>query len=65
MKEAGLANFDALTPPNASLIDVVDRSALDTALARAAYLHESGDDTMRVRAKLVRFLLLGDPAPQR
>jgi hypothetical protein len=55
----GLARFGALGPAERVLIDGLDSGALDR--LGPGGLPEAGDEARRVRADLVRYLLLGGP----
>jgi len=59
MSEVGLSRFGALSPSELSLIDGLGSGELDR-LGEGG-LPEAGDDTRRVRAEFIRYLLLGGP----
>ncbi|MGI1660627.1 hypothetical protein ACRDNQ_00170 [Palleronia sp. KMU-117] len=59
MTPGGLAAFGALGPAEVTLIDGLGNGMLDT--LGTSGLPEAGDDSRRVRADLIRFLLLGGP----
>ncbi len=63
MTEAGLARFGTLGPAERVLIDGLDSGALDR--LGPGGLPEAGDEARRVRADLLRYLLLGGPGAPR
>lgn len=59
MTAGGLARFGALGPAEATLLDGIGTGAFDR--LGAGGLPAAGDEARRVRAELIRFLLLGGP----
>ena len=59
MTESGLARFGGLGPAEMALIDGLGSGMLDR--LGSGGLPDEGDETRRVRADLIRFLLLGGP----
>ena len=57
--EDGLARFGTLGPAERVLIDGLDSGALDR--LGPGGLPDAGDETRRVRADLLRYLLIGGP----
>lgn len=59
MTEGGLARFGTLSPAEIALLDGLGNGSLD--LLGPGGLPDVEDDTRRVRAELIRYLLLGGP----
>lgn len=63
MTAEGLARFGALGPAEVTLVDGLGTGAFDR--LGSGGLPEAGDETRRIRADLIRFLLLGGPEAPR